>query len=64
MKDKNISIKNPCIRNCDYNDDNLCVTCFRTKKEISYWGDFTEIEKKEILKKIKQRKQKTKIHNS
>lgn len=55
--DKN-SPKSPCIRNCKYNDDNICVACFRTKKEIFYWGDYTDDEKREILKQTGLRRKK------
>ncbi len=53
---KEINYKNPCIRKCEYNDDNLCVACFRTKKEIFFWGDYSNEEKKEILIKTKKRR--------
>jgi len=56
MEKKEINYKSPCIRKCEYNDDNLCVGCFRTKKEIFFWGDYTNEEKKEILIKTKKRR--------
>jgi len=45
------SVKNPCVRNCGYDDNNICTACFRSKVEIFYWGDYTDEEKREILKK-------------
>ncbi len=44
------SPKNPCIRKCEYDDNNICTACFRTKKEIFFWGDYSDDEKREILK--------------
>ena len=52
----NQKIKNPCIRKCDYNDENLCVMCYRTKKEVFYWGDYSDEEKTEVLEMAKDRK--------
>ena len=49
----NENTKNPCIRKCGYDDNNTCFSCGRTKYEVSYWGDFSDEEKIEILKRIK-----------
>ena len=48
-----IEPKNPCTRKCEYNDNNLCITCLRTKKEIFEWGDYNDEQKIKILKRIK-----------
>jgi len=55
--EKKTEIKNPCVRVCGYDDNNMCIYCFRTKKEIFYWGDFTNEEKKSVIKLYKERKQ-------
>ena len=51
--DNEINAKNPCIRACGYDDDNVCISCHRTKKEIFEWGDYTDEERIEIKKRIK-----------
>ena len=51
-----ISVKNPCIRKCDYNDQKICVSCFRTQQEIYFWGDFDDKQKSEIIMKREERK--------
>jgi len=48
-------VKNPCIRDCKYDDDNVCITCLRTKKEVFYWGDYSNEEKLGILNRIKEK---------
>ena len=53
-----IEPKNPCTRKCNYNDNNLCITCLRTKKEIFEWGDYTDEQKIDIKKKIEKQKDK------
>lgn len=44
--------KNPCTRDCKYDDNNVCIVCLRTKKEIFEWGDYTDEQKIEILQRI------------
>lgn len=44
--------KNPCTRDCKYDDRNVCIACLRNKKEIFEWGDYTDEQKIEILKRI------------
>jgi predicted Fe-S protein YdhL (DUF1289 family) len=53
---KQQSIKNPCIRKCKYNDDRICISCFRTQQEVYFWGDFSEEKKTEILHFCAERK--------
>ena len=46
----------PCIRNCFYDHDkDFCTGCGRTLGELTYWNDYTNQEKKEILEKCKKR---------
>jgi predicted Fe-S protein YdhL (DUF1289 family) len=64
MKESTVeNIKNPCIRNCHYNDDKICTSCFRTQKEVYFWGDFDEKEKKEILKNCEHRKKELSLNS-
>jgi len=44
-KEKEITAKNPCIRNCEYDNNNICIACRRTKKEIFEWGDYSDEER-------------------
>jgi len=46
-----------CINKCKYDDFDLCVGCYRTKKEIVDWFDYTDEQKFEVLDKIEIRKQ-------
>lgn len=40
----------PCIGICTYDkNDQYCVGCYRTNKEISAWHRFSEIEKQKII---------------
>jgi predicted Fe-S protein YdhL (DUF1289 family) len=49
-------VKSPCVRECLYDHDkDLCTGCGRTLDELSYWNDYTNQEKKEMLEKCKKR---------
>ena len=49
-------VKSPCVRICYYDHDkDFCTGCGRTLDELSYWNDYTNQEKKEILEKCKKR---------
>ena len=39
----------PCVGICQYNEEESCIGCFRTSKEISQWFDMTTEEKKQII---------------
>ncbi len=52
MSKNELNAKNPCIRDCEYDDNNICIACHRTKKEIFEWGDYTDEERIEINKRI------------
>lgn len=51
MTNKDLT-KNPCIRECAYDDNNVCIACHRTKKEIFEWGDYSDNKRIEINKRI------------
>ena len=36
--------KNPCIKECKYDDDNVCIACLRTKKRF-FIGEIAAIKK-------------------
>lgn len=47
-----VNAKNPCVRDCEYDDNNICIACHRTKKEIFEWGDYSDSERITINKRI------------
>ncbi len=52
-------IKNPCIEVCQYDDNEICIGCKRTRKEAKTWWKMTDKEKLEVLEKIKTRRAET-----
>lgn len=47
----------PCIRQCCLDDDDICLGCYRSIKEITGWNEADEEERREILKRCRVRQQ-------
>ncbi|REG84215.1 DUF1289 domain-containing protein [Marinomonas pollencensis] len=54
---KKASVKSPCVNLCLLNDDDVCVGCYRTGKEISSWGRMSAEEQRHVLVKVSEREQ-------
>lgn len=50
-------IKSPCTNICKYDEDSICIGCFRTMDEITGWIFMSEARKKQALEEASQRKQ-------
>lgn len=48
-------IASPCVSICALDIDDICMGCFRTGQEISYWGKMTNAERQEVLQRCKER---------
>ncbi|MEP4892148.1 MAG: DUF1289 domain-containing protein [Aliiglaciecola sp.] len=65
MKLHSQKIDSPCIRNCCLDQDDVCVGCYRSIKEILAWGSANEQQKASILLEVEKRKgQRNKISNN
>jgi len=42
-------VGSPCVRNCCLGDDDVCLGCFRTLKEICGWSEANDEERTVIL---------------
>lgn len=49
------TIITPCIGQCDLDDNDVCMGCFRSSQEISDWINKTEDEKIAIVIRCKQK---------
>lgn len=47
----------PCIRMCTLDDDDVCLGCGRSLKEITEWGGADARRRREILAAAEQRRQ-------
>lgn len=45
----------PCVSICALDGDDICVGCFRTGHEISYWGRLEAEQQHEVLRRCQQR---------
>ena len=45
-------IKSPCVKICKL-DNGICVGCGRTQDEIREWVIMTEIQREEIMERLK-----------
>ena len=46
----NSHTRSPCTRKCGVGEDNVCVGCGRTVREIRIWFNASEEERREILR--------------
>lgn len=44
-------VASPCVSICALDEDDICVGCFRTGNEISYWGRLTAEQQREVLRR-------------
>ena len=57
------SVKSPCVSICALDHDDICIGCFRTGQEISYWGRMSDAEKQAVMLKVGEREQASFNHN-
>ncbi|MBS7326841.1 MAG: DUF1289 domain-containing protein [Thiopseudomonas sp.] len=48
-------VPSPCVSVCVLDEQDICVGCQRTGKEISYWGKMNNDERRAILQQAVQR---------
>jgi len=54
-----IYIESPCIRMCGLNEQNICMGCFRSIKEILAWGNANHSERTQTLENVAERRNHT-----
>jgi len=45
----------PCVGQCDLDENNICIGCYRSSSEITGWLDKSEDEKLSIVIRCKQK---------
>jgi predicted Fe-S protein YdhL (DUF1289 family) len=51
----NNTIITPCIGQCDLDDNDICIGCYRSSSEITGWMDKSEDEKIDIVIRCKKK---------
>lgn len=49
-------IPSPCIGVCEANNRGYCKGCLRSRDERLYWLQFTEVQKRDVMRLCQQRK--------
>ena len=58
VNDATKPVKSPCIEVCSLNNEDVCIGCYRSAKEIIEWFSAPNERKREILAEIDQRRSK------
>ncbi|MDY6921056.1 MAG: DUF1289 domain-containing protein [Pseudomonadota bacterium] len=45
-------VASPCVGVCALDDDDLCIGCLRSGREISQWGYLDNAGKRQVLQKV------------
>jgi predicted Fe-S protein YdhL (DUF1289 family) len=53
---QNLTLESPCVRNCCLNDDDVCLGCGRSLREITAWSVASDEAKKRILDAASERR--------
>jgi len=48
-------VPSPCVSICALDEDDVCVGCFRTGREISHWGRMEPDQQREVVRRCQQR---------
>lgn len=51
-----MNISSPCIHICQFDENEVCLGCYRTKSEIVRWMQLTENERLQIMSILADRK--------
>ena len=52
-----IAVSSPCINVCVLDDRDFCVGCYRHANEIAAWSALTHEQKREVLKRVAERRE-------
>ncbi|MDY0077963.1 MAG: DUF1289 domain-containing protein [Bacteroidales bacterium] len=50
-------IKSPCQLICTYDEDRICIGCYRSLEEVANWDSYTEEEKRKVLDNTMKRRE-------
>lgn len=46
-------MKSPCIRICKLNEQQVCIGCGRTWKQVRDWSIYTDKQRDDVIKSLK-----------
>lgn len=45
-------VHSPCVSICVLDDDDICIGCYRSGREISDWGKYDNDTRRQVLAKV------------
>jgi len=48
-------LASPCISVCALDDEDICIGCFRSAKEITLWRTMTNAERRQVIARAGER---------
>ncbi|WP_426417156.1 DUF1289 domain-containing protein [Aestuariirhabdus sp. LZHN29] len=48
-------VMSPCVSICALNEEDVCVGCYRTDREIVRWREMSDPERREVIANANQR---------
>jgi predicted Fe-S protein YdhL (DUF1289 family) len=54
--DEEPPVPSPCVRNCCLDDDDVCMGCYRTIREICDWHSASDEQKRQTLERCEERR--------
>ena len=57
-------MKNPCIQICRYDDDGVCIGCYRTMQEAANWIFLSNEQKQKVIRRSEERKNSIKTESN
>ena len=62
--DQNFPITSPCVGVCQINaKTKFCLGCFRTLREVAHWSRYSDDEKCEVLRALRERQSNAGVDN-
>ncbi|PKP52972.1 MAG: DUF1289 domain-containing protein [Bacteroidetes bacterium HGW-Bacteroidetes-1] len=50
-------IKSPCQLICTYDEDKVCIGCYRSAEEVTKWDSYSEEMKQKVLENTAKRRE-------
>jgi uncharacterized protein len=51
------TVKSPCQLICTYDDERICIGCYRSMEEVSNWDSLTNEEKQKVIDNTNKRRE-------
>ncbi len=49
------AVPSPCVDICALDNNDICMGCYRSVEEITYWNNYNNQQKREVLERAEKR---------